>query len=498
MLFSKKNYPEWVSLVAGPDGLWGARITHAGEGWTVSASGTWTLPAADAPAEGEGAAGAESALVPAGEAPADSDAAAAEAEREALEDGRWAETLRKAASELGGGPVALALPTSQLLVKVLDLPKETSGDLPGIVQLQMDELSPFAGEELTTGHETLAETEDRLRVFAAGLPQPAAERWDARLKAAGIRARRVDAAILGAWWSLSAAGVLGEGDGRRAILLERAGEWDLLLLEGGAPILCRSLGSGKTAEDLALDLTLSLLSAELKGAVKPLEEIVAVTAAPPDPAMLDALSRAAGGVPARTVGMADSGAPAPGCARRAAGSAPLDLLPASWRTRELSAVAKRRYIAGMAAAGVLWILLLAGLLLAPKISKRFEDAERRAVERDKPAYYAVRDVRDRVRLIRSYMDRSRSMLECLRTVVEVMPPGMTLTGLTYRREEGIRIAAEVTEVPQAYAFKEGISDCGLFDNCTLGQLTRNAAKKVERFEVDARFDPKPEKEGGRR
>ncbi|MGI6496015.1 MAG: PilN domain-containing protein [Kiritimatiellia bacterium] len=482
-----------MSLVAGPDGLHGVRMSRSGEGWSAEASGFWPLPPRGDSAESTASPDEPSAEA-AGRAP-DADAAD---ESNRREDARWAGILRRAAAELGGGTLSLALPTSQLLVKVLELPSEAGGDLEEIVPLQMEAISPFPGDELASSHETLAETETTLRVFAAALPKPTADRWDARLSSAGLKARRIDSALLGWWWTLSSARVLPQGDGRNVVLIGRAGEWDVLLLEGGAPVLCRSLGSERSPQDLALDLTLSLLSAELKGSGKAVEELLLVSDAAPGPQLPDMLSKAAGGAPVRFVDFAELGPAAAGCARRAAQSAPLDLLPASWRERELSAVARKRYFGAMAVAGLAWVLLLAGLLLAPKIHDRIEARMREAVERDKPAYAEVRDVRDRVRLIRSYMDRSRSMLECLRVVVGVLPDEVLFTSLTYRREDGLKIAGEAPEARQVYAFQDAVSNCGLFDNSTLTGPTRNAARRVERFEVDARFDPKPEREGGRR
>ncbi len=423
----------WTALVVGPDGIRGARLMRADGAWSVASSGFWPLPPED---ENAPAAADDASVNPVN--PETSDQASAE-----LDDGRWADTLERAAKGLGGGAISLCLPTSQLLVKMLDLPAEASEDLADIVPLQMDKISPFPGEELTSGHELIAEGEDRLRVFAAALPQSIADRWDARLRAAGLKARRIDSALLGWWWTLSQSGSLPACEGRQTVLVECAGDWDLIILDSGVPVLCRSIGSGSVApSDLSRELMLSLFSSELSGAGDAVAEVVIVAGSEPSAEMRDVLSNAVGGAPVRFVDFEKLGPPAVGCARRTAESASLDLLPESWRHREMSAASRRRYIIGMAVAGIVWVLLFAGLLVAPRISDRLEARERAAVERDRPEYLEVCDVRNRVRLIRSYMDHSHSCLECLRVVIGILPEELLLSSITYDRAVGLEIKGE--------------------------------------------------------
>ena len=487
MDFSQKM--GWSAMAVGPDGIRGARLVRKDGAWSVAASGFWPLPPSDDAPDS------------AGDAPGE-DAAG---ESAGLDDGRWADTLSRAAKGLGGGAISLCLPTSQLLVKMLDLPAEASGDLSDIVPLQMDKISPFPGEELSTGHEVIAEGEGRLRVFAAALPQSIADRWDARLRAAGLKARRIDSALLGWWWSLSQSGSLPACDGRQAVLVERAGEWDLIILDGGVPVLCRSMGDGAAAGfDLSRELMISLLSSEFNGAGDAIEEIVVVAGREPSRETEESLSEATGGAPVRFVDFEKLGPPASGCARRAAESASLDLTPDSWRHREMSAAARRRYFMGMAVAGLVWALLLGGLLAAPRIFDGLEARERAAVEADAAEFAEVRGVRDRVRLIRSYMgqpgspDYSRSCLECLRVVIGILPPDLQLTSITYTRDVGVEVKGEIIgREGAANDFKKEIDKCrDLFAQSHLKDLSRADSNKRKGFTVQAYFDP-PKEGGGR-
>lgn len=444
---------EWTALVADAGGLCGLRLVRTRGTWSMAASGVWPLAAADA----------------APDAP-----------------DPWVAALGAAANALGSRTVILALPTSQLLVKVLSLPAAAAEDLQSIVQLQMDKVSPFPGEELTVGCETLATRGTILQVLGAALPRAVLETWDRRLQAAGIKVLRLDMALAGWWWALGDRQVLKPDDGRRLVLFEHAGEWDLVLVDDGVPVVARGLGVPVEAVDIARDVTLSLLSAELEGASQPLRETIVISAQPPGPSLKEALV-AAGGAPVRHVSVEALGSPALGVARRTTEHAALDLIPAIWRQREEAGVVRRRFLRGMIAAAALWLVLVAGLLLLPWFMQSLIARQEAAVAADLASFRQVADVRDRVRLIRSYMDRSHALLEVLRAVTGAQPEGVELVSVAYRREDGVKLAGEAAEAALVYAFKDQLDSAGIFARSTLTGPTRDVARRRDRFEIDARF-----------
>src|SRR5690606_16367424 len=83
-----------------------------------------------------------------------------------------AEAFAKAAAEAGGEAV-LALPTSQLLVKVLRLPLAVREELADVLILQMAKHAPFSGDDMTVSGEIVSENDEELTVFAAALPHNA-------------------------------------------------------------------------------------------------------------------------------------------------------------------------------------------------------------------------------------------------------------------------------------------------------------------------------------
>ena len=112
----------------------------------------------------------------------------------------------------------------------------------------------------------------------------------------------------------------------------------------------------------------------------------------------------------------------------------------------------------------------------PRISGRLDGAA---------AYKQVSDTRDRVNLILSYTDRQRSPLELLLQVADALPEGATLTALTYKRTEGIKVSAESDQATMAYDFKDAITANPLFGKVDL--TGPSISKGRNKFDVNAVF-----------
>lgn len=390
---------------------------------------------------------------------------------------------------------ALALPTSELMLKVLSLPPADPASLAGMVRLQMEKIAPCSGEDLVVGHEILSRGEAGQRVFAAAVPRAKLDALAQQLAAAGLRLTRLDAALLGWWRQLSDLRLPALAEGRVAVLFEQGGQWDLLLVEANEPLLARGLGLPWEPPDLGRELTLSLLQAEMEAGPAALSALLVVAEQTPAGDWLAAL-QAAAGVPPQYVPRERLGSPALGVALRDGETGRLDLVPDVWRAQEHAQRARRRFLKAFGAAALLWLLLTAALLLAPSIVRRATAGVAARIAARETVFREASDVRLRVRLIRSYMDRSRSLLEALRSVCEVMPAGVELSALTYRREEGVKLQGDAAGPALVYAFKDALEAAGVFAGSKLNGVTLDAARRRHRFEIDARFDADAPAGGG--
>ena len=469
---------ERKALLIERDWIHGVALAGGREGNPAATARSW--PLAPTPA---------ARLVPAGE---ETGAAADAGEGEAERGSGTARTavFRQARAELRiEAGCALALPTSDLITRVLVLPPADRESLGAIVRLQMEKIAPCAGEELSVGFEVVAQEETGVRLFAAAMPQERLDALARELADAGLRLTRLDAGLLGWWRQLHALGLPVLAAGMSAILFEQGGEWDLLLADQGELRLARGLGTPADPADLGRELTLSLLNYEMEGGPARPQALLVVSASRPDTPWVEALRTAtAGTLVPEWIDRARLGEPGLGCALREGEAERLDLVPPSWRNQERDLRKRRRFLMGVGAAVGLWVVLAGLLFAAPKVVELRTAALAARIAAGEAGYRAVSDVRQRVRLIRDYMDRSDSLLEILREICTVMPEGLELGSVTYRRGDAVKLAGEAGQPALVYALKDAIDASDRFDNekTRLNGPTRDARMRF-RFEIEARF-----------
>lgn len=379
--------------------------------------------------------------------------------------------------------VVLGLPLSRVLVRILKMPPEVRADLTEAVALQLDKLSPFPGEELAIGCEVLSEDQDNLWVLAAAVPAAIYDELGAALDSANLQVWRTDISVMGWLRTLGASCKLLQ-PGRRAVLMNPDGVWDLLILDDGVPVMMRSLGAHVTADDIARDILLSLLNAELESGGRELTEVVVVAKEPPTSeltAKLQTVTEAT--VRHATIPTDDGGVE--GVALRSGEGATLDLTPQGWRDAIREAHLRKRLLTGVGIAVAIWVVFMGTLFAGPMVFKQLTARERTASRSHSKAYREVADTRDRVKLIEAYTDRSKSPLEMLRMTSLYMPQGITLIGFTYKREDGIKISGEADQPTMVYDFKDAVTDDEVFEAVNL--IGPSLTKGKHKFDIEGKF-----------
>ncbi len=453
-----------IAVAVEKAGLRGVRFVLRGrDGWARADGGFWPY---EQPEEAE--AGAEGGV---------------SAEAIAEEESPAVRAASAARSALGSRQIVLSLPLSRLLVQVMRLPIEIKDDLASAVALQMDKLSPFPGEEMAVGCEVMSETEQDLLVFAAALPEAVFGEIGAALEAAKLRVVRTDATILG--WLRSWYGSLQlSRPGRRLILTDVDDGWDLLVLDHGVPVLARGLGVQPDETALIREITLSLLNAELDSGAGDIKEVLVVSAKAPDASLTDKLDNVTG-VKARHVVPPDADGGVSGVALRTGERAALDVTPQVWRDALKESRIRRKVLTGVGIAAALWAVFMAVLFAGPAVYRQMTARVREKSRAHSKAYRQVADTRERVNLILSYTDRSRSPLEILRLTSAYLPQGITLIGFNYKREDGVRISGEADQAMLVYDFKDVLTADTLFESVALTGPSISRGK--HKFDVDAKF-----------
>ncbi len=399
------------------------------------------------------------------------------------------EAFRAAAKRFKTREFALALPLSRFLAKGVRVPEAERDTLGDVAQTALDEMSPFPDDPLTAGHEIVAETDDSVRAMAAALPEASSPDIVDALAAAKIRVTRVDVTALGwlraLWPRIAAPEAAGaQQPARRLVLFDTADGWDLIVLDDGAPSIMRGLGVVETASELGREVMLSILQG---GASGDIGDIVVFS---PGEVPQDFVARLGAFGPVRVERMDDPFAGVEGCARRAAEGAALDATPASWAEIRNETRYKKRLAIATGIAAAVWLALMGVLFGVPFAYDMMRDAERDRSKRHARQYKAVKDMRDKVKLVRRYSDHARGALEMFKAVVDRMPEGITLTAFQYKRGANVHVTGEAEQPTDVYKFKESFDQIAVdgepvFEEVRMPGVSGRGGKN--KFDIDASF-----------
>lgn len=452
-----------TGVILRQDALEWATLRKTREGYSKGTSGRVSLeaPAADVP-------------------PPDGPSVAGEAE---------ADIIRASRGRLAGDIVP-GLPSECLLLRVMDLPVVEPDEMTGMVQLQFDKISPFPVESMVVSHEILATRGETAHVAIVAARQDSVDAMGDRLKAAGISPARVDAAILGWYRVMRDAGEIPQ-HGRQILLLMAGAVPEVIALEDGVPVAFRGLiglegvDEDAFAAETAREVAHTFASMELEHGQRAVSGIVVWTRAGEHGRLVEALKRECEcSVSAKLLSAIPT--VCEGLARRGAEDGVIDLTPEEWRIRERSRQFRRNMILSAAVLAGLWLLMTAGFWGALQVQR--EQVKRLARERDGLLQQAmeVRKLRRRVYMIRQYMGDKVSALESLREISELLPQGIDLTSLRFRKGIGVKVSAEASSVGLVYDFKNRLDASRVFGVTELDGPREYKGRQV--FDIDINIE----------
>jgi len=387
-------------------------------------------------------------------------------------------------------PVVLALPSTHLLLRILDLPAVDDDDLVGMVELQVDKFSPFPIDQMVISHEVLSRDPQGCSVLVAAARQKAVDEAGDVLKGQGLRIERVDAGLLGRWKSIVDAGQVAS-EGRETLLIVSDETVEMLTHDAGTLIALSCLGKvpdltdAAVAADIAQEVAHLRMGLEVErgrvadtkltlwsdSALRPFAEALRQTCGVTvEERALEVLSSVAHGIAARAL----------------SGAGLLDLTPEPWRLAMGGKRVRRQMLIGSLAVFGLWALLVGGGLgwfaFEQGRLQRMKAEEARWLE---PAN-EVRRLRLQVNMIERYTDRTFSALESLREISRLQPEGVDLSTFTYRKGDGMDIDGEADSGLLVNQFNEALNQSPLFAEVKPG--TRTLTKQGRhRFSFVIRF-----------
>ena len=363
------------------------------------------------------------------------------------------------------GEIALALPSTDLLLRVLDLPTSISEEISGMVALQLDKISPFPIDQMRSAWEILATSDSGCRVLVAAIPADRIESFFQPFQEAGVIPTRLDARILGWWECLRLSGEIPE-QGFLAGLIVDSQSAELIVAQEGIPLIFVSLGSTRQGDP---DTIARMVTEEAVFALESLEmeeaQQLPIRVWILGGALQQTLPAHLNTIPNREVDLRPTNALqdlSEGIARRATRETGLNLLPVEWREAATRHRARRRFmVATLGLLGVFSAVLILGLTLFSIQQRRTTALKLRLAQLEEPAK-EMRALQSRLAALEQYSNPKGSVLEILREVVVLLPKGIDLTSFSCRKGSTLSFRGQAAAPDPVYDFIQALQRSDFF------------------------------------
>lgn len=354
------------------------------------------------------------------------------------------------------GVVTVSLPSGQLLMRMLELPSTVPEEIRSMVELQIDQISPFPADQLTISYEVLQQTENHSRVLAVAAPRKFVDTLGDLFKARNVYIRSLDAEVL-AWWSLLVAHGQVPCQGRVVLILEEHTEFSMIIVDDGVPVCFRSLelfhdfSSEGVMHEIVEEMRYTLLSLEAEYGHRDCESIeIWHEADVPEP-----LIRMLGEQCKAAVNLHDLSSIPPvseGLALRSAERRlhHVELVPREWiELQRRKRLIKASTVTAIAVLSTwLAVVTVAGAVFSIRQAS-FNRVRKEAARYEEPAR-AAQAAREEMFSLEKYADRSHSALECLREVTLALPEGVELASFTYKKGDSVNLRGSSEQADLLY------------------------------------------------
>ncbi len=399
------------------------------------------------------------------------------------------------------GVVTVSLPSSQLLMRMLELPSINPEELKGMVELQMDQISPFPVDQLTVSYEVLRQTENHSRVLAVAAQRKTVDALGDLFKAQNVYIRSLDAEVL-AWWSL----LIAHGEvlcqGRVVLILEEHTEFSMIVVDEGVPVCFRSLElfhnftDETVMREIVEEVSYTLLSLEAEYGRREITGVLFWSESEIPPRLCDLLREEC----RADVVLHDLRSIPPvseGLALRTAERRlhHVELVPREWiELQRRKRLMKISTIASIAVLSIwLAVITVAGTIFSFQ-QAAYNRVRKEAAKYEGPAR-AAQSAREEMLSLEKYADRSHSALECLREVTVALPVNVEITSFTYKKGEAVSLRGSSELADNVYDFFQKLGASDIFEGVKDQPVSTRTVKdrKVSTFSVTAEL-PKSAKE----
>lgn len=412
------------------------------------------------------------------------------------------ETAAALKRAVGGhlGRVSLSLRTQHFLLRVVELPSREIDELTDMVDLQVDKFSPFPVEQMQVSFEVLSQHETVSRVLIAAVQSELVETQGHICRQAGMLPHWIDVDILGWWHLIRESGKLNDS-GREVLLIDEQDDVGMIVVQNGLPVLFRSLGmstaqtDAESLEEFREELLFSLTSLEAEWGVPEHSGVVIWSEEPLPDVYMDMLRACFSSIRAESTGQLSP--LSDGLALRAIQYKPgqANFEPTAWRAEETQQQLRRRLISVTAVFLAVWfacVAVFAGFLWMQKkelsrIQSRAEKLEQTAAD--------LRNIREKVRSLEAYADRSYSALESLREAAMLLPGNVEFNSFIYKKGKSISVRGEAVSQSSIYDYIGALEKSGMFTEIKTERIatkrTRGATVTDFKLTFELPEEPQP-------
>lgn len=394
---------------------------------------------------------------------------------------------RKASARLPDS-ATLAIATDNLIFRAIRLPATDPDEIAAMALTQMEKDAPLSMDEMVVGHEVLASDETSSLVLAACAPIVIVEQAATIVGLKPERIERVDARILGILPLLAHAGALSKTH-REIILAEEGASVTLVITESGLPVLIRSLGpiTAVFGNPLLQTVKISLIQTEIDHGPSEVTQLI-ILSDTRDSIQAATTTAEQIGCPVKAVSPRSLPNIAFGNALRSLSGGSLNLFPDAWETMLKENRFRKTFRTALLAGAALWLLLVGWLYAWPAFVDHRIKKLTAEVTRLAPAESKVNDVRNRIKIIEAYSDRTFSPMEVLLEVAINQPQGIDLSAYRYNGTKKQALIEGRARMPTlVYDFMDQLKTSKLFGEVKLTSgptFNRNLGVNVFELNID--------------
>jgi hypothetical protein len=387
-------------------------------------------------------------------------------------------------SERLQGDLTVSIRTSELLMRSMEFPTTDREEIRGMVNFQIDKISPFPLDQLAISHEILHQTEQNSQILMVAIKRDRIDALGDLFLGKGLHIHSIDARILG-WLSLLKKGGHLADDGCQILIVDDGIDFALAVLLNGIPIVFRSLppleDDRNPVDELAREIGYTLTVLDTEHELPPPDMITIWSHLERSPKLESELSAQPGltvqqmpltTLPPLSEGIID---------RTLQQKSRIELIPREWVEHKKKQRLKKQFLLSSALIGIVWIiamLVFTGIYQTRAIA--LNKVQKKEAALAPQANQAIQN-RKKLLALESYADRSDSALECLREITRLLPTGdIEFVSFNYNKSKGVTLRGTAEGDDTVYEFFDALGGSTLFAELKDQRIDTKVTKGIQR------------------